>query len=220
MQNCISYSAPLHNRKKIREEQLHCSDSSHPNVLMENLLVFLYRQGGDQCTWFWRELVCWVAWMIDMGPCWASASADPIDIPAPRGPKRARRLKPEMLNVLGKMAGEGSVARTGSKPSHVLQFASRRRGLWQGCATSTANRAQGTRAQLYRDSAAEKFFHEHVNILSVAFDASRVAGRDTLYTALYAPEKSLACWGDPMVPPVSVELKVVLCEQQIVTSCD
>ena len=31
-------------------------------------------------------------------------------------------------------------------------------------------------------------------------DVSRVSGKDTLYSALYAPELCQGCWGDPMVP--------------------
>ena len=138
---------------------------------------------------------------MEFGPMWERASADACDVPAPKGVKRARRLNPIMLDAVAKMAGEGLVARTGGKAARVLQFALHRRGMWQGCAKATANLALGTRAQRYRDSAAEVFACAPVGALSVAFDASRVGGRDMLLTAMWSGSLQIGCWGDPIVLP-------------------
>ena len=191
----------------MREGQLHCGEGSNPTVALEHLLVFLHSQGGSQSMWLWRELLCWAAFAIESGPLWAAASRDAADIPAPRGPKRARRLHPKMLDAVGKLAGEGHVARSGAKAVRVLRFALRRRGLWQGCSASTANDAQLTRARRYRDSAAAQMHHSKSSVLSVAMDASRMGGRDVLYSALWACGQRKGCWGDPMASRDWAKLK-------------
>ena len=168
-------------------------------VPLHRLLVFLLNSGSAPCMWLWRALVCWLAWALESGPLWEKASSDACDIPAPRGPKRARRLNPHMLNALGKLAGQGVVARTGAKAAKVLGFALRRRVFLDGVAKRTANEVQSTRAKRYRETAAKHMASSKVGVLSVAMDASRVSGKDTLYTALWGSDVGRGCWGDPMV---------------------
>ena len=166
---------------------------------VEELLVYLLSKASERCLWLWRGLVCWIAFLLESGPLWGAASVDDTDIPAPRGPRRARRLNPRLLNALATMAGQGKLARTGSKAAATLRFALKRRGLLQGVKDSKANEAQLDRAKRYRDSAKEDFHVSKVRVLSVASDASRVGNRDIMVSSLYSPETDLACWGDPMV---------------------
>ena len=186
-------------RKSSKRELIGDGDVLTSTVPLHRLLVFLAKSGSDACMWIWRELVCWLSWMLETGPLWRSASSDALDIPAPRGPRRARRLNPHLLDALGKVAGEGDLARSGAKAAQVLRFALRRRGLWHGVGKRAGNEAQNTRAKRYRLCSGEAMDSSKVRVLSVAMDASRVGGKDTLYTAMWAPELSQGCWGDPMV---------------------
>ena len=104
-----------------------------------------------------------------------------------------------MLNAIARIAGAGVLARSGAKAMGVLRWSLRRRGILSGCADSTANIAQIVRAKRYRLSAQATLDHSKVRVLSVAMDASRVGGKDTLYSALWSCENSCGCWGDPMV---------------------
>ena len=186
-------------RKKTRQEVLRCAPGVNPAVPLDALLVFLCRNGSESCMWLWKQVVSWLAWIIEAGSLWGTAASDPVDIPAPRGARRVRRMHPQMTNALAKLAGEGVVARTGAKMAKVLKLALRRRGLAHGAGDSAANEAQKTRAKRYRESAGAAFHHANVSVLSVAMDASRVVGKETLYSALWSCETKQGCWGDPMV---------------------
>ena len=100
---------------------------------------------------------------------------------------------------MAQLAGQGKLARTGSKAAATLRFALKRRGLLHGLKDSKANEAQQERAKRYRDSAKENFHLSKIEVLSVASDASRVGNGDVMVSSLYSPETDLACWGDPMV---------------------
>lgn len=187
-------------RTKVREGELHCPPGPNPRVPFDRLLVYLYKLGSPTDMWLLRELLVWAAWVLELGGVWGEASAEAEDLPAPRGPKRARRMNPRYLDGIAKLAGEGKVGRTGARLTRVLRLAERRRKAMYGVAERTGNQAVITRAKRYRECAAEAMQHGRVQVLSVSFDASRVDGKDTLYSALWSPQQGLGCWGDPMVP--------------------
>ena len=186
-------------RKKVRENKLAASPGENPGVPTELLLAFLMASGDDRSLWLWRELLACLAWVAESGNLWERCSGEAVDIPAPRGHGRARRLNPRFLDGLAKMAGKGEVARTGGRMAKALKWALRRRGLLQGVEKWVGNLSQRVRAKRYRDSCADVFTSRKVRIISLANDASRVSGKEVLYSAMYSPEQGLACWGDPMV---------------------
>ena len=128
-----------------------------------------------------------------------------LDSPAPRGRLRSRRINKWLLNAYGRAAGQGDLARTGAKLERVLRWAHRKRGANQGLTSDTANKAQSVRAKRYRDTCAEEFHFHKVRVVSVSQDASRMSGKDTLYCAFYDPARDIACWGDPMAPPPTLQ---------------
>ena len=174
-------------------------------VSLDNLLPFLLKDGSPKALWLFRELVCWLGWVFECGTAWANASTNPLDIPVPRGHHRAQRLHPELLNAVGRTAGEGVLARTGAKVARVLKFAFRRRGRKQGLAERTANEGQKIRAKRYRANCQEDWGSRKVRVVSVSMDEARISGKDTMISTLYSPALDLACVGDPMAWAVVFE---------------
>eukprot|EP00969_Alexandrium_andersonii_P252271 11149179-Alexandrium_andersonii.AAC.1 len=64
--------------------------------------------------WLWRQLICWVSFCVEVGSWWAACSSDPLDIPAPRGCKRVRRLNAQLVDAVGQSAGSASLGRSGA----------------------------------------------------------------------------------------------------------
>ena len=110
---------------------------------------------------------------------------------------RARRLNPRLLDAVAKIAGRGALARTGSKASRVLLYCLRRRGLMHGMAEKTAANQQKLRGLRYRHCALKAL--GDASVVSVSMDATRMAGLETMYSALWSSERDIGCWGNPMV---------------------
>ena len=176
---------------------LHCSAGENPGVPLAKLLTFLYKNGSVACMVIWFQLLRWTAWAIEQSDLLAKGSLDPEDLPAPRGNRRSRKIHPRYRGVLAKMAGVGSIVRSGSKAARLFRWA-RRRSKPSGVADSTGNMAMGVRAKWYREDAKDVMHHSKTRIYSVAFDGARVGNKDRFYSGLYSADLDIACWGDPM----------------------
>ena len=65
--------------------------------------------------------LAFVAWLVESGPVWDSASADAaLHAPVPRGSERCRRLDPALPRALAAEAATGSLGRTGAQVNRAL----------------------------------------------------------------------------------------------------
>lgn len=169
-------------------------------VPLSRLLLWLLKNGSGASLWLLRELLCWASWVLESGSLWREADPDCLSIPVPMGRKRVKRINPHLLNAIGFCASEGLIAKTGARIARILTFAKRRRGGAEGMGRTTANDSQRVRAKRYRECAQDAFEKQKVRILSLATDASRISGKETLVTAMCDPLRQVSCWCVPMVP--------------------
>ena len=144
-----------------------------------------------------QSLIRWLAWGIDHGKVWGDASTDALmDAPMQRGPKRLRRLDPMLGEAMAKLAGQGQMARTGATS---MQIAMRmRRWVAKKSTCKHGNVFIKTRQARYLTMVREAAMPAQKSpIISVAMDATRMGGRDTMYLALYMPALGVGFWCPP-----------------------
>ena len=154
-----------------------------------------------------RGLLSALAFDMEAGPWWARMSTDAIhDAPVPLAVARARRVDPNLRSQLGKEAGKGTLARTGGKSVVLLQ----RVRKWKVKALGRAVGEAGVESRVawYWTGGQEFFSPDKCHVLSVALDATRMSGRDTLYLAAYSPELGKGFW---LPPQVRASAALVLC---------
>ena len=124
---------------------------------------------------------------------------DPLlDAPVPMATTRARRIDPVLKSALAREACEGGLVRTGAKATALLHRI--RRWGKRRVGASTGNQTIQLRVGQYARAAEDEFSRPEHNVLSVAMDASRVSGKDTLYLAVFSPKTQKAFWAPPQVP--------------------
>ena len=147
---------------------------------------------------FLRSLLAALAFDVDAGPWWDEMSENALtDAPVPMAVKQCRRIDPILKEQLGQEAGRAQAARTGAKAVQLMHRI--RRWKVRRISDTAGSSAIAARACLYKQSCRENFGPDRCKHLSIAMDASRVGGRDTLYLALYSPELSEAMWLPPQV---------------------
>ena len=142
------------------------------------------------------NLLCLLAWAIERGPLWAQSSPDVlVDAPMPLAGRRARRIPLAIKRGLADEIRKGTFFRTpgflGAALARFAKFGDRvakRNKAEDGCRRFVYDSWQAGRAQ---------FGPARVKVISVAFDGTRMAGRDTLYSALYARGIAKAMWLPP-----------------------
>ena len=119
------------------------------------------------------------------------------DAPVPMAVARTRRIDPLLRQQLGQEAGRATSARTGAKAVQLMHRI-RRWKVRRISDTADSSVVEG-RAALYEQSCRDAFGPDRCRHLSIALDASRVGGRDTLFLAVYSPELGEAMWLPPQV---------------------
>eukprot|EP00974_Lingulodinium_polyedra_P048651 4671540-Lingulodinium_polyedra.AAC.1 len=129
--------------------------------------------------------------MLEAGPFWDSCSADPLTAAvAPRGHQRARRIDRHLKRAVVVAAGTKEGGRT---PGKVVLYMRRWR-LWgelEGIEGHNFHKEMAKEMGTYLARGREVFAPGKCCVVSLALDATRLSGRDTLYMALYAPELKL-----------------------------
>ena len=171
--------------------------SNHCECHLKDLLVWLAGRQHPESLSLLRQLLGCCAFALEQGPFKSNGSSDALaDAPVPRASTRARRLDPLLAEAVAREAGTGAAARTGHKVA--LMMARFRKGGFKKLGKSTANHATYKRMSAYH-KAAQAMFANGSHTRHVAFDATRMNGRDTLYCCLGGPEQQ-CCWCPPQVP--------------------
>ena len=162
------------------------------------LFPYLSSFGGRRFGKVLRSLLAALSLHIEASNWLDTMSPDAIShAPVPMAITRARRVDPVLREQLAQEAGTGSIARTGGKAVTLLRMIR----IWKvrRASNSVGHRAIEARAASYLRGCRNAFQPEHCNVVTVAMDASRMGGRDTMYLALYSPELKQACWLPPQV---------------------
>ena len=167
---------------------------------LSELFRWLCGPAGAQFRGVFHSLCCWGAFVLEQSKWWLAMSSDAVlDAPVPQGPKRARRLDPNLRQQLGKMASEGDLSRTGG---HAVKVMARMRqwNIKKMC-QRTGQKTVEHRVATYAEEVQGTLSGENVNIVSLAFDGTRMSGKDTLHCDVYSPELQLASWAPPQAGP-------------------
>ena len=118
--------------------------------------------------------------------------------PVPRGDKRARRLDPLLLAAISAEAGSGRVCHTGRK---VVAMLHRFRVMPREVLEERTGSTLDAKSVLQYLEAGQAFWRgEEWHTVSLAMDATRVGGRDTLFSCLFDPLRKVGCWAPPLAP--------------------
>ena len=174
--------------------------SQDMEVQLADLFLFLMGWSSTRRIRIIASLAQYLGMMAERVQFWDACCTDALlSASVPTGAKRARRLDPLLVDALGKMAGEGVLARSGSAASaNMHRF---RRFTKKQLANSTANTAAGRRAYVYWQAGQRAFSADRVRVVSMALDGSRMGGRDALFSCLYSPRQEVAVWCPPQAPP-------------------
>lgn len=142
-----------------------------------------------------RQVLAWLAFLIEGGTWLCEASDDPLDGPCPHGVYRARTIDDQLRERIAEASSSGG-------PSNAKMVESLQRwGIRKiHIAGKTALSFGGYRVTRYWQACMQLFKKALPVVLCLVMDATRVGKKDMLITAAYDPRRKKAMWLPPQVP--------------------
>ena len=163
------------------------------------LLKWFCADAGHRSHAIFHSLCCWLSWVIEQGPWWSRMSRDAFnDAPVPTATRRARRIDPALRDAIAAMGSQGKIARSGPQSVRILERV--RKWKVKLIGDRTGDCAINQRQARYWQAGQDLFSGANVLTVSLALDATRMAGKDTLYLAMYSPDLDKSMWCPPQVP--------------------
>ena len=168
--------------KRVRLRKLLCYLLGKINVELQNI--------------FWA-LIFWLAAVVDASDVIGTASDNPLLAPMLTGVTgKAKKISSKYKNKVATLAAKGDVYKSGQGVLKGLKLM----GMGgRGKSTGTGNKWVEPRSMQYLHKLREVFWLTRVNVpvYSIAWDATRLSGLDTLCSAIYLPICRLAGWCPP-----------------------
>lgn len=185
----------------------HCVLAEGGGMAMKvvDFAVALQADGSEPARALLAHFLCWLSRLVDEAVP-TTSSVDPLDAPVPQGRQRARRLHKELKQGVVDLILETKVAKSGG---HALRIVKRFKHMTRNLCSSGFNRADQAEAMAILAAASAHFKEHDEPFVSLAWDATRISGRETLWTACCSPSSNHAAWAPPQVWP-SVLLRFVL----------
>lgn len=143
-----------------------------------------------------KQLLCWMALEMEQSRAMASASRDPLDVPALRSKRSLCRINQAFKSEVARSAAGGRVWRSGRWGLRALQ---RLKGLKDTPAEAHLERWEVAPLVAFLEAGRRVFRKPGGWCVSLATDATRLAGLDTLFNALYSPCFHQGMYGPPQV---------------------
>ena len=166
-------------------------------VHLASLLWLLFTSGTSGCRPLLRQLLCWVAFMLEKSPWLMASTTDALRAPIPQGNKRARVVDERVKDAVVAASSSGAFGRSSSK---VLTAMGRMRTRKFHLKPQTGNKFDTSRVARYRKAGQKLFRGIHGSVLSVVMDATRVSKKDMLFSAAFCPHVCQGLWLPPQVP--------------------
>ena len=150
---------------------------------------------------FMHQLLRYIADYVDSHGSWAGARTNGLDLPVSRASVRARAVHPSIVSAVVSAASSGNLGRSSSSVCKSLLQVAHNKGLLrsqtgQKWSDPTVGREAMARWAMMRAQRACYY--------SVALDATRLDGAETLYFAVNMPELHLSGWSPQQAPVVSI----------------
>ena len=169
-----------------------------PRLLpLAEAMSLLYKAAGQLARKLFWQLICWLAFLLEGGAWIEGSSADHLTAPLPMGNVRRRDIPRRVRDAVGEAAGSGQIGRSGRAVMAVMHRFSRRQAAKMSNSGRAANKYLVQRVKQYWHKVRSAFRAPGARIFSIALDATRVAGKDMLFQALYVPELGAAAWLPP-----------------------
>ena len=156
-----------------------------------------YKAPGQLARQLLRQLVLWVAFLLQGGAWIQEASADHLVAPLPMGNTRRRDIPFRVRDAVGEAAGGGQLGRSGRAVMAVMHRFARHCSKKLSKSGRKANQYLLERAKGYWHHLRATFRAPECRIYSLALDATRAAGKDMLFQTLYVPEVGVGAWLPP-----------------------
>ena len=146
-------------------------------------LLWLSSGNAPMVQYLYRQLLCFLAFLIERRTPWLrAASADFLQAPLPRGKKRTRRLSKHLKDAIAQAAADRSVAPSGAR---VLQQMHRWKGVLKRIRCGHANLNVWGHLAAYWTAAQTLATRVQRPAFGLAWDATRVDGKEMLFSALF-----------------------------------
>ena len=168
-------------------------------VPLASLLRVLAQDSTAPALAVLSSLVCFLSWVLEQSPLQQQACSDPLALPLPQGPKTLRTIPPAFKEAVSREAAMGKL---GKSPKAVLRTIRRmQHGSHEARPEPNSNRWHNLLARQHLQASQSTFAPDH-RVLSLASDATRFGGLETLWTVVYSPELQMGAWCLPQVQPL------------------
>ena len=173
------------------------TDPAHGPVLpVIKLLVALVKLNQDRFKVVFASLVSWLSLVLEARFERLEPSDDPLELPTFQGPVRSRRVDQATKAAVVSIAMSKGLASSGAQAMAVLQ--NFKRFMW-GRSAATANSWGISAARNYLLKGMAWCKDSSWSTVCLAWDATRVSGRESLWFAWCSPDLPKAFWGPPAV---------------------
>ena len=208
VQYLSAHSKWVHDKFRSKRDRALIYDGSPPEmgstrVGLRQLLKFLFSKAAKDAMCIFWAIIFWLASLIDGAEAVSDASEGVLDGPVLRGPAgRSKKLSRSYKDRVAQLAAKGEVFKSGQSVMKGMKLL----GLTVGRAEKTGDNWMQPRAFRYLHKVQQVFDLSRLEwpIICWTWDATRLSGLETLFSAVYTPLLDLAAWAPPQVLPVLI----------------
>ena len=174
---------------------------------LTDALSLMWHLGGSGRNKQWRvvlwEMVVQISWDIEHSAWMAAASSDPLQAHLVYANSKRRVIPAHVKMEVAEAAGKGELGRSGPQVMRIVhRFAGKKRPRddEDGPTEGDEGRWFLRRAGEYLKEGRASYGGGAMQVVSVATDATRLAGREFLATTVAFPEVLQAMWLPPQAP--------------------
>ena len=160
------------------------------------LIVGLVKEGSTHSLALLHSLLVWAGLQLELHMAKVGADRDPLSLPILRGHKRARRVTNPFRMAVSREAALGLLGKSGRGVVMVVQRFKRFLGKLD---PGSANKWARLHASQYLCKVQRCLQAQPPLLVHLSTDATRLGGKEQLWTACHSDSLQLACWAPPKV---------------------
>ena len=168
-------------------------DGSHTCCKFGNILIWLDGLHDEKADNLHRQILLWLQVVGDYDCFWDRVSADPLAVALHTTRKGMARIIPTLLKeAVAREAARGKLGRSGAK---ILELVKRFRFHNKNAPLrfNIGNTRVEPTLRRYLGQLQLEMRQADQPIYPISWDATRLSGKDLLFSTMYAPSARLAC---------------------------
>ena len=174
-------------------------NESHGCCHLADFILWLHGLGRPQARQLHVELIQWVSLCVDYEGFFGTLDDDPLQTPIPSANKQVRNIPVRFKEAVVKAAASGGDYRSSA---HVMNIVKkwRYKNMKITPQSGNANSWHEPVMRTYLWALQTAMRDSPSDIYSVSLDATRVSGKDYLFSSIFPPSLGMAGWCPPVVP--------------------